>query len=85
MAESVPLEATDLTPLLKQARDLDVDAFCSFTYPPVSMFVYGQAAEIGYNPKAFLIGPGANFEFFKDPEFGGFGTEMVEGLIGFGA
>ncbi len=79
-SKGVPPEATDLTPMLKEARDLNVDAFCSFTYPPVTMFVTGQAMELGYNPKAFVLGPGSGFEVFK-LAFG----PAVEGIIGFGA
>lgn len=80
MSKSVLAEATDLTPLLKEAEDSGADAFCAFTYPPVSIYVYGQAIELGYNPKAFVVGPGANFQFYYDA----FGP-MTEGLIGFGA
>jgi len=78
--EGVPPEATDLTPQLQAARDSGADAFCAYTYPPISIFVYAQAMTIGYNPNVFVIGPGANFQFYYDI----FGP-MTEGLIGFGA
>jgi branched-chain amino acid transport system substrate-binding protein len=79
-SEGVLPTATDLTPMLKQARDSGADAFCSFTYPPVSINVYAQAMELNYNPDVFVIGPGANFQFYYDI----FGP-MTEGLVGFGA
>jgi branched-chain amino acid transport system substrate-binding protein len=79
-SEGVLPTATDLTPMLKQARDSGADAFCAYTYPPVSINVYGQAMELGYNPKAFVVGPGANFQFYYDI----YGP-MTEGLVGFGA
>jgi branched-chain amino acid transport system substrate-binding protein len=85
MAEAVPAYATDVELVLKQAQDSEADAFCAFVYPPTCFSVVGQAMAIGYNPDAFVIGPGANFEFFKDPALGGFGEEVVEGIIGFGA
>jgi ABC-type branched-subunit amino acid transport system substrate-binding protein len=45
------------------------------------MSVVGQSMALGYNPKAFVIGPGVNFQFFKDI----FGDKVMEGLMGFGA
>jgi ABC-type branched-subunit amino acid transport system substrate-binding protein len=45
------------------------------------MAVVGQAMAIGYSPKAFVLGPGVNFEFYK----GIFGEQVIEGLTGFGA
>jgi len=79
-SEGVLPTALDLTPQLKAARDSGADAFCSYTYPPISIFVYGQAIELGYSPDVFVIGPGANFQFYYDI----FGP-MTEGLISFGA
>jgi branched-chain amino acid transport system substrate-binding protein len=81
MAEAVPLGAADVELVLKAARDSGADAFCAFVYPPTSIVVTQQAMAIGYNPKAFVIGPGVNFQFYLDM----FGANVVEGLIGFGA
>ena len=82
MGEAVPVAATDVELELKQARDTGADAFCAFVYPPTAMSVVGQSMAIGYNPKAFVIGPGVNFQFFMDI-FGG--PPVMEGLMGFGA
>ncbi len=81
MAEAVPPYAEDVELVLKAARDSGADALCAYVYPPTTIAVPGQAAAIGYNPKAMVLGPGVNFEFFKDI----YGAEMLEGLIGFGA
>ncbi len=81
MAEAVPPYSEDVELVLKAARDSGADALCAYVYPPTTMAVVGQAAAIGYSPKAMVLGPGVNFEFFKDI----FGAEMLEGLIGFGA
>lgn len=81
MAEAVPPFTEDVELALKAARDSGADALCAHVYPPTAMAVVGQAMAIGYNPKAFVIGPGVNFQFFLDI----FGAQVVEGLIGFGA
>jgi branched-chain amino acid transport system substrate-binding protein len=81
MAEAVPPYTEDVELVLKSARDSGADAVCAYVYPPTTIAVPGQAAAIGYNPKAMVLGPGVNFEFFKDI----YGAEMLEGLIGFGA
>jgi branched-chain amino acid transport system substrate-binding protein len=81
MAEAVPPYSEDLELVLKAARDSGADVLCAYVYPPTTMAVVGQAMAIGYSPKAMVLGPGVNFEFFK----GIFGPQVLEGLIGFGA
>jgi branched-chain amino acid transport system substrate-binding protein len=81
MAEAVPPYTEDVELVLKAARDSGADALCAYVYPPTTMAVVGQAMAIGYSPKAMVLGPGVNFEFFKDI----FGEQVLEGLIGFGA
>lgn len=81
MAEAIPPYSEDVELVLKAARDSGADVLCAYVYPPTTMAVVGQSMAIGYNPKAMVLGPGVNFEFFK----GIFGEEVIEGLIGFGA
>ena len=81
MAEAVPPYSEDVELVLKAARDSGADVLCAYVYPPTTMAVVGQSMAIGYNPKAMVLGPGVNFEFFKDI----FGEQVLEGLIGFGA
>ncbi len=81
LIKSTPPDIKDVSPILKEAKALDVDVFCSFTYPDAGFLVTGQAMELGFNPKAFLLGPGGNFEVYK----GIFGAEAVEGVMGEGA
>jgi branched-chain amino acid transport system substrate-binding protein len=81
MAEAVPPFSEDVELVLKAARDSGADALCGYVYPPTTMAVLGQAAAIGYSPKAMVLGPGVNFEFFK----GIFGPQVLEGVTGFGA
>lgn len=78
---SVPPFATELTLLLKDIKALEPDAVCAFVYPPTTMSVVGQAMEVGLNPKALVLGPGGNFEFFREI----FGDVVLEGVIGEGA
>ena len=77
MAEAVPPFSEDVELVLKAARDSGADALCGYVYPPTTMAVLGQAAAIGYSPKAMVLGPGVNFEFFK----GIFGPQVLEGVM----
>jgi len=81
MVKSAPPDIKDVSPILKEAKSLDVDAFCSFTYPDTCFLATGTAQAIGYNPKAFMLGPGGNFEVYRKI----FGTDVIEGVIGEGA
>jgi branched-chain amino acid transport system substrate-binding protein len=80
MGEAVPPYTEDVELVLKEARDSGADALCAYCYPPTSWVVVQQAMAIGYNPRAFVIGPGVNFQFYLDM----LGKNVVEGLIGFG-
>jgi ABC-type branched-subunit amino acid transport system substrate-binding protein len=56
------------------------DIFCSFAYPDHNMAIVGQAVAQGFDPPAFVTGPGANFGFFQFP-FGGPGA--IDGMLCF--
>jgi len=81
MVKSTPPDIKDVSPILKEAKSLNVDAFVSFTYPDTCFLATGTAQAIGYNPKAFLLGPGGNFEVYKKI----FGADVIEGVMGEGA
>ena len=81
MVKSVPFGTQDLSPLLKEAKALDVDAFLSFTYPPETPTVVAQAIALGINFKALLLGPGGSFKVVHDP----FGAEAMHGVMAEGA
>ncbi len=80
LARAVPQGIKDLTPLIKQAKDLNPDAFLCFAYPDENILAVSQAIEQGFNPKLWLGGPGVNFEFFANI----FGP-AVNGIMGWGA
>ena len=81
MIKSTPPDIKDISPILKQAKSLNVDAYVSFTYPDTCFLTTGTAQAIGYNPKAFLLGPGGNFQVYQKI----FGKEVIEGVMGEGA
>ena len=76
--KSVPPDIKDLSPILKEAKASNADVFCAFAYPDQVLPATGQSIEIGYNPKAWLGGPGVNFGFYH----AAFGP-VTEGIMGF--
>ena len=77
-SKSLPPDIKDLSPIIKEAKASGADVFCCFAYPDQNMPATGTSIELGYNPKAWIGGPGINFGFFHTA----FGP-MVEGMIGF--
>lgn len=77
-SKSVPPDIKDLSPILKDAQASGADAFLSMCYPDQNILCQAQMMELGYNPKAFCVGPGANFGFWHDI----FGP-TVEGVLHF--
>jgi branched-chain amino acid transport system substrate-binding protein len=79
--KSQPLGIKDMSPILKEAKAANVDAFCSFSYPDETFLVTKQAIELGFNPKVFQANVGVYMPVFGDM----FGANVVEGVIGGGA
>ena len=61
---SLPPDLKDFAPVITEAKASGADVFCCFAYPDQVMPVTGTAIALGYNPKAFICGPGANFGFY---------------------
>jgi len=76
--QSVPPDITDVSPVIRAAQASEADVFCCFAYPGQIMPAMGTSIELGFNPKAWIGGPGVNFGFFHTA----FGP-MVEGVMGF--
>ena len=76
--KSVPPDIKDLSPLIKEAQASEADVFCCFAYPDQVMPATGTSMELGYNPKAWIGGPGVNFGFYQTA----FGP-AAEGAVGF--
>ena len=81
MKKSYPMGVKDLSPLLKQADSLNVDAFIGFSYPDECMLATSQSIELGINFKVFALSVGPAFTFYRNA----FGVNTVEGIIGGGA
>ncbi len=75
---SVPPGAKDLSPIIKKAKASNADVFCCFGYPPQVLPATGTSIALGFNPKAWIGGPGSNFGFYHTT----FGP-AVEGVMGF--
>ena len=76
--KSLPPDIKDLAPVISQASASGADVFCCFAYPDQIMPATGTSMGMGYNPKAWVGGPGVNFGFFR----AAFGP-AAEGIIGF--
>jgi branched-chain amino acid transport system substrate-binding protein len=82
MKKNYPPEIKDLSPLLKEAKSLGVDAFFAASYPPGGMLLTGQAIELGINFNAFFI---TVTPFSPNVYRDTFGVDVVEGVMGGGA
>jgi len=78
--KSLPPDIKDLSPVIKDADASGADVFCCFAYPDQIMPATGTSIELGYNPNAWIGGPGVNFGFYHTA----FGP-AVEGIMGFTA
>jgi branched-chain amino acid transport system substrate-binding protein len=76
--KSVPPDIKDLSTILKEAQATKADALLVLGYPDIVILATKQSMELGYNPKAFLGGPGVNFGFYHQI----FGP-VTEGVLGF--
>ena len=61
---SIPPDLKDFAPVVQDAMASGADVFCCFGYPDQVLPITGTAIALGYNPKAFITGPGANFGFY---------------------
>ena len=56
------------------------DAFFSFSYPPDTFMVTGQAQQLGFSPDVFYVCIGGVFPGYRDQ----FGADKVEGIFAYG-
>ena len=80
MVEVYPANPEDLSTQLKKAKELDVDAFIGFTYPPATFLATGQAIALGLNFDVFYLNVFAFSPVYRDA----FGP-LAEGVMGGGA
>jgi branched-chain amino acid transport system substrate-binding protein len=79
--KSFPLDATDLSPLLKEMKALNPDAAFFFAYPDQNILLTKQSIEIGFNPKLWYSTIGIAFSLYREI----FTAAGVEGVMGAGA
>lgn len=77
--KTYPPGATDLSQLLREAKDANPDAFLAFSYPPETFLMTGQMREIGFNPKMFYATVGIAFPVYRDAIAAGGAAEGVMG------
>ncbi len=75
---SIPPTLKDFAPIVLEAKASGADVFMVLAYPDQVMPITGTAIALGYNPKAMVCGPGANFGFYHTT----FGP-AVEGVSAF--
>ncbi|MFC1825197.1 amino acid ABC transporter substrate-binding protein [Thermodesulfobacteriota bacterium] len=76
--KSIPPDIKDLSTVIKEAKASNADVFCCFAYPDQVMPATGTSMGLGFNPKAWIGGPGVNFGFYQTT----FGP-AAEGVMGF--
>jgi branched-chain amino acid transport system substrate-binding protein len=81
MSRSFPHDTKDLTPLLKEAKAANVDAFLGLLYPEEAFLATGQSMEIDFSPRVFFLTVGPMLTQFRDA----FSARGVEGIMGGGA
>jgi len=77
--KTYPPGASDLSQLLREAKDANPDAFLAFSYPPETFLMTGQMREIGFNPKMFYATVGIAFPVYRDAIAAGGAAEGVMG------
>lgn len=82
MNKSYPPEIKDMSPLLKEAKSLNVDAFFAASYPEEGMLLTSQSIELAINFNAFFI---TVLPFSPNLYRDNFGVKVVEGVMGGGA
>ncbi|MDH5696026.1 MAG: ABC transporter substrate-binding protein, partial [Dehalococcoidia bacterium] len=62
--KSIPPDLQDYSPIIKEAQAANADVFCAFCYPWMVLPATEQSIALGFNPKAWIGGPGANFGYY---------------------
>ena len=78
-----PYYTPDFSDVIAEAKSMDVDIFCAYTYPWNVWPCTQEAILQDFNPKAFVCGPGANFGLFGDPATSGLNMTEIEGVMSF--
>jgi branched-chain amino acid transport system substrate-binding protein len=79
-AKALPPDIKDLSPVIKEAKASNADAFICEGYPDQVIPATATSMELNYNPKFWLGGPGVNFGFYHTTF-----KDAVEGVVGWSA
>jgi branched-chain amino acid transport system substrate-binding protein len=79
VVERYPLDATDLSAIVKKFAHGDIDAFIGVSYPPDSMLLTSHATALRFNPRLYFTAVGTAFASFRDAFHG---AEGVLGIAG---
>jgi branched-chain amino acid transport system substrate-binding protein len=82
MKKGVPADIKDVSPLIKEAKSINADAFLAFTYPWITFPVVGTSQALNFNPKSMVLGPGGGYEVAKNAVGG---ADVLEGIMWEGA
>ena len=84
---SEPVDPNDFIPpaVINNAQASDASAFLLFAYPPQTIPITMTAAQLGYNPDLYLVGPGACYDMFGLWTFGDYTNSALEGMMAWGA
>lgn len=87
IAGSEPVHPTDFVPdsIVNNAKASGADAFLGYVYPPQSIPITMTAADLGYNPNFYLLGPGGCYDYFGLFTFGDYTNVALDGVVGWGA
>jgi len=77
--KSYPLGVKDLSPVLRDIKEKNPEAFISLSYPPDTFLVTGQAKQLAFNPKVFYAAVGTAFPVYRDKM-----GATVQGVMGLG-
>lgn len=77
--KTFPTNTSDLSQLLREVQEANVDALIAFSYPPETFLMTGQMREIGLNPKMFYATVGIAFPVYRDAIAAGGAAEGVMG------
>ncbi|MEM3356238.1 MAG: amino acid ABC transporter substrate-binding protein [Candidatus Bathyarchaeia archaeon] len=73
-----PLTVTDLSPIIKNLKEANVDALWASTYPTDGILLITQCRELGYSPRIMFMGPGSQYPAIMVPTFG---VETMTGIM----
>lgn len=64
---TIPMFPDDFEPIIKAAKDANPDVFCVWGYPWIVLPAQAESIAQDFNPKCWIGGPGANFNYFNTP------------------